>query len=85
MGGANVRATVRRNHVDNLVTRNPKPCAVHLHFIVMAPHATLGRAAIRLVAARALAVISFKLGVEVPMPFIVINPVMPLLRRSAYT
>ena len=36
-------------------------------------------------AARALAIISFECRVEVPMPFIVAYPVVPFLRRRAYT
>jgi hypothetical protein len=47
---------------------------------VVAKHATLGRAAIHQVAARALAIVSFELRVEVLMPFIVTYPIISVLR-----
>ena len=77
--------TIGRDHVVNLVTGNRHPFAVHFDFIVVANHATLGRATIHQVAARALAVISFERRVEALMPFIVAYPVISFLRRCAYT
>jgi hypothetical protein len=73
---ANVSAAVRRYHVANRVTGNQHPLAVHLDFVMVADHPTLGRAAIRQAAARTLAVISSELRIEVPMPFIVADPVL---------
>ena len=46
----------RRDHVVNLVIGNRHPFAVHFDFVVVANHATLGRATIHQVAARTLAV-----------------------------
>ena len=75
--------TIGRDHVVNLVTGNPHPFAVHFDLVVVAHHAALGRATIHQVAARALAVISFELRVEVLMPFIVTYPIVSVLRRRA--
>jgi hypothetical protein len=77
--------TIGRDHVVNLVTGNRHPFAVHFDFVVVANHATLGRATIHQVAARTLAVISFEIRVEALMPFIVACPVISFLRRCAYT
>ena len=77
--------TIGRDHVVNLVTGNPHPFAVHFDLVVVAHRAALGRATIHQVAARTLAVISFEIRVEALMPFIVACPVIPLLRRAAYT
>ena len=54
---ADVRTSVRRDHVVYLVVRNWHPFAVNLDFVVVANHATLGRATIHQVAARTAAVI----------------------------
>ena len=62
---------IGRYHVVNLVTGNPHPFAIHFDFIVVANHSALGGATIHQVAARALAVISLELRVEVLMPFVV--------------
>ena len=70
--------TIGRDHVVNLVIGNRHPFAIHFDFVVVANHATLGRATIHQVAARTLAVISFELRVEALMPFIVTFPVIPL-------
>jgi hypothetical protein len=78
-----VSAAVRREHVGNLVSGNRHPFTVHPDFIMVANSATLGRAAIRLAAARTLAIISCEPRVEVPMPFMVADPVMPFLRVCA--
>ncbi len=77
--------TIGRDHVVNLVTGNRRPFAVQFDFVVVANHATLGRATIHQVAARTLAVISFEVRVEALMPFIVACPVISVLRRCAYT
>ena len=76
---------IRRDRIIDLVGGNRRPRAVHLNFLVVANHATLGRATIHQVAARTLAVISFELRVEALMPFIVACPVISFLRRSTYT
>ena len=64
---------------------NWRPRAVQFHLVAAAYLAALGRAAIRLAAARTLAVISSERRVEVPMPFIVADPVTPFLRACACT
>jgi hypothetical protein len=40
-GGADVSATVRRDHVVDLIIGNRRPLAVHLDFVMVANHATL--------------------------------------------
>ena len=82
---ADVSATIGRDDVANRVSGNRHPLAVHSDFIMVANHATLGRAAIPQAAARTLAVISSERRKEVPMPFIVADPVMPFLRACACT
>jgi hypothetical protein len=82
---ADVSATIGRDDVANRVSGNRHPLAVHFDLIMVANHATLGRAAIRQAAARTLAVISLELRVEILMPFIVADPVMPFLRACACT
>jgi hypothetical protein len=52
---------------------------------VVAEHATLGRATIHQVAARALAIVSLEIRVEVLMPFIVAGTIISFLRCYAYT
>ena len=76
-------ATIRRDHVVDLVVGNRHPFAVDFDFVVVANHATLGRATIHQVAARALAIVSFELRVEVLMPFIVTYPIVSVLRCRA--
>jgi hypothetical protein len=80
-----VGTTIGRDHVVDLVVGNRHPFAVDFDFVVVANHATLGRATIHQVATRALAIISFELRVEALMPFIVAYPVISFLRRRAYT
>ncbi len=80
---ADVSTTIGRYHVVNLVTWNRRPFAVQFDFVVVANHATLGRATIHQVAARALAIVSFELRVEVLMPFIVTYPIVSVLRCRA--
>ena len=75
--------TIRRNHIVDLVVGNRHPFAVDFDFVVVANHATFGRATIHQVAARALAVVSFELRVEVLMPFIVTYPIVSVLRCRA--
>ncbi|HJY49364.1 MAG TPA: hypothetical protein VJ349_12135 [Stellaceae bacterium] len=76
-------AAIGRDHVVNLVIGNRNPFAIHFDFVVVANHATLGRATIHQVAARALAIVSFELRVEVLMPFIVTYPIVSVLRCRA--
>ena len=76
-------ATIGRDHVVNLGIGNRYPFAIHFDFVVVANHATLGRATIHQVAARALAIVSFELRVEVLMPFIVTYPIVSVLRCRA--
>src|SRR2546429_8935280 len=78
---ADVSATIGRDHVIDLVVGNRRPCTVHLNFVVVANHATLGRPTIHQTATRASAIISLKFRVEVPMPFMMVYSVVSLLRR----
>jgi hypothetical protein len=64
---------------------NRRQRAVQSHLVDAVYLAALGRAAIRLAAARTLAVISSELRIEVPMPFVVADPVMPFLCACACT
>jgi hypothetical protein len=75
-----VSATVGGDHIVNLVVGNHHPFAVHYDFIVVANHSALGWTTIHQVAARALAVISLELRVEVLMPFVVACPEISFLR-----
>ena len=77
-------AAIGRDHVVNLVIGNRYPFAIHFDFVVVAHHATLGRATIHQVAART-SVISSELRVEALMPFIVAYPIISFLCRCAYT
>jgi hypothetical protein len=80
-----VSTAIGRDHVVNLVIGNRYPFAIHFDFVVVANHATLGRATIHKVAARTFAVISFKLRVEALMPIIVVCAIISFLRYCAYT
>jgi hypothetical protein len=80
-----VRTTVRRDHIVDLIIGDQRPFAVHLNFVVVANHATLGRPTIHQIAARTLAIVSFELRVETLMPFIVAYPIVSFLRRRVYT
>jgi len=80
-----VSAAIGRDHVVNLVIGNRNPFAIHFDFVVVANHATLGRATIHQVAARALAIVSLEIRVEVLMPFIVAGTIISFLRCYAYT
>ena len=80
-----VSTAIRGGFAVNHALGNWRPRAVQSHFVAAAYFAALGRAAIRLAAARTLAVISSELRIEVTMPCIVADPVMPFLRACAYT
>src|SRR5262245_31311253 len=82
---ADVSATIRRDHVIDLVVGYRRPNTVHFNFVVIANDATLSRPTIHQIAARALAIVSFELRVETLVPFIVVRPVVSLLRRSVHT
>jgi hypothetical protein len=64
-------ATVKRDHIVDLVVGNGHPFAVNFDFVVVANHPTLGGATIHQVTAGA-AVIPFELRVIAFMPFIVV-------------
>jgi hypothetical protein len=78
-----VGTAIRRNHIVDLVVGNWHPFAIDFDFVVVANHATLGRTTIHQVAARALAIVSFELRVEVLMPLIVTYPIVSVLRCRA--
>jgi hypothetical protein len=71
-----VGTAIGRNHIVDPVVGNWHPFAVDFDFAVVANHATLGRTTIHQVAARALAIVSFELRVEVLMPLIVTYPIL---------
>jgi hypothetical protein len=79
-----VSAPVGRDQVVNLAVGNQHPFAIHFDFVVVANHSALGWTTIHQVAARALAVISLELRVEVPMPFVVAFPEISFLRWCTY-
>jgi hypothetical protein len=82
---ADVSATIGCDDVVDLVVGNRRPYTVHLNFVVVANHTTLGRPTIHQIAARASAIVSFEFRVETLMPFIVARSVVSFLRRCAYT
>src|SRR2546423_1197483 len=82
---AHMRATIRRNHIVDLVIWDRGPFAVHLDFVMVADHPALGRATVHEVTASALAVISVQLGVKFHMPSIVADPVISFLRPRGDT
>jgi hypothetical protein len=55
---ADVSATIRRNHIVDLITGNRRPFAVHLDLVMVTDHAALGRATVHEITASAFAVIS---------------------------
>jgi hypothetical protein len=63
-----MRATIRRDHVVDLVIGNRRPFAVHLDFVMVANHAAWGRATVHEVTAGAFAIVSVELEVKVLMP-----------------
>ena len=78
-------AAIRGDHIVDLVVGNWHPFAVDFDFVVVADHATLGRATIHQVAARALAIVSLEIRVEVLMPFIVVGTIISFLRLRLHT
>ena len=74
-------ATIRRNHIVNLVIGDRRPFAVHLDFVMVADHAASGRATVHEVTAGAFAVVQQKLN----MPPIVADPVISFLRPRGDT
>jgi len=75
---------IRRDYIIDLVSGNRHPGTVHLNFVVVADHTTLGRPTIHQIAARA-SVISFECRVESLMPFIVAYSVVSFLRCRVST
>src|SRR5215475_2004940 len=82
---ADMRTTVWRDHVVDLVIWNRRPLAVYFDFVMVADHTALSRSTVHEVTAGAFAVISVQLRVEALMPFIVACPGISLLRRAAHT
>jgi hypothetical protein len=80
-----VSATIGCDHIIDLVVGHRRPYTVHLNFVVVANHTTLGRPTIHQIAARASAIVSFEFRVEALMPFIVARSLVSFLRRRAYT
>src|SRR6266436_1207093 len=79
LGSADMSTAIRRDYIIDLVSGNRHPGTVHLNFVVVADHTTLGRPTIHQIAARA-SVISFECRVESLMPFIVAYSVVSFLR-----
>jgi len=73
-GSADMSATIRRDHVIDLVIGNRCPFAVHLDLVMVADHAALRRTTVHKVTAGASAVVSVQLRVKFPMPPIVADP-----------
>jgi len=82
---ADMRTTIWRDDVVDLVIWNWRPLAVYFDFVMVANHTALSRATVHEVTAGAFAVVSVQLRVEALMPFIVAYPKIPLLRRAAHT
>ena len=61
VGGADMSATIRRDHIVDPVMGNRRPFAVHLDFVMVANHAALRRATVHEVTAGASAVVSVQL------------------------
>src|SRR5262245_13207172 len=79
-----MRATIRRDHVVDLIVRNRHPFAIHFNLIVVADHAALCRPTIEQIAAPALTIVSLKFRVAILVPFSVARPVVSFLGRRAY-
>src|SRR5260221_10301221 len=73
-GSADMRTTIRRDQIVDLVIGNWRPFAVDLDLVMVADHAALRRAAVHEVTAGAFAVVSVELQVKVFMP--------PIVRRE---
>jgi hypothetical protein len=84
LGSADMSTAIRRDYIIDLVSGNRHPGTVHLNFVVVADHTTLGRPTIHQIAARA-SVISFECRVESLMPFIVAYSVVSFLRYRVST
>src|SRR4029077_3390562 len=82
---ADMRTTIWRDDVVDLVIWNWRPLAVYFDFVMVAKHTALSRATVHEVTAGAFAVVSVQLRVEALMPSIVAYPKIPLLRRAAHT
>src|SRR5262249_41475688 len=59
-GSADMSATIRRDNIVDLVIGNRRPFAVHLDVVMVADHATLRRATVHEVTARASAIVSLQ-------------------------
>jgi hypothetical protein len=66
-----MRTAIRRDHIIDLVAGNRHPGTVHLDFVVVADHATLGRPTSSIKLQDEPPVTSFEGRVEALMPFIV--------------
>ena len=60
-GGADMSATIWRDHIVDPVIGNRRPFAVHLDFVMVANYAALRRATVHEVTAGAFAVVSVQL------------------------
>jgi hypothetical protein len=60
-GSADMRTTIRRDHIVDLVIGNRRPFAIHFDFVMIADHAALRRATVHEVTAGAFAVVSVEL------------------------
>jgi hypothetical protein len=74
---ADMRTTIWRDDVVDLVIWNRRPLAVYFDFVMVADHTALSRATVHEVTAGAFAVVSVQLRVEALMPFIVAYPKIP--------
>jgi hypothetical protein len=81
---ADMRTTIWRDDVVDLVIWNRRPLAVYFDFVMVADHTALSRATVHEVTAGAFAVVSVQFRVEALMP-IVACPLISSLRRCAYT
>src|SRR5262245_16064291 len=82
---ADMRTTIWRDHMVDLVIWNRRPLPVDFDFVMVADHTALSRATVHEVTAGAFAVVSVQLRVKALMPFVVACPGIPLLRRAAHT
>jgi len=80
-----MRATIRGDHVVDLITRDQRPYAVHFNLIVAIDHAALCRPTIYYIRARAAAVAPPEFRVKILVPVAVTDPVVSFLRRRGYT
>src|SRR5262244_468585 len=80
-GSADMSATIWRDHIVDPVIGNRRPFAVHFDLVMVADHAALRRTTVHEVTAGASAVVSVQLRVKFPMPTIVADPVISVLRH----